>query len=291
MTALPTLNETGDAGLVSRILTQFQTRPCVEDERMLENIRSALARKLPMIGMFRPHDRVMSIAAGGPSLEDTWKDLRGVIVTANASLGFLLERDVTPWACGLLDPRPHIADLIEPNPGVFFFVASTCHPRVFDKLQGCKVVLWHASGMPGLDTELPAGTDMLGGGSTMGLRWFNLGYYMGFRNFEAHGLDSSFRGDRTHAYPDRTDGERILDYRGFATRLNFLQQVEDWFKTKAMFASLPERDHPTIRLHGDGLLQTMERECSTSLPSTTGTISDAGENTSIDFGIPSTATC
>jgi hypothetical protein len=202
-----------DAGVISRVLTQFPARPAVSDEAMLENVRSALKRNLPRVKFSRAHDRVMSIAAGGPSLEDTWKDLSGVIVTVNASLNYLLEWDVTPWACGLLDPRPHIADLIEPHKDVFFFVASTCHPRVFQKLHGCNVGLWHPTGMSGLETELPAGTDMVAGGSTMGLRWLNLGYVMGFRKFEAHGLDSSFRGEKTHAYPDRRDGQEMTAIR------------------------------------------------------------------------------
>lgn len=277
-----------DAGEISRILAQFPARPCVSNEQMLENIRSSTSRRLPGVGLFKPHDRVMSIAGGGPSLEDTWKDLTGVIVTANASLGYLLERDVIPWACGLLDPRAHIADFVEPRDDVFFFVSSVCHPDVFDKLSGSKVVLWHPGGMPGLDRALPKGTDMIGGGSTMGLRWFNLGYFMGFRKFEAHGLDSSFRGDKTHAYPDHTDGERFMYLHGYQTRINFLQQVEDWFAVKAMFARLPEQ--PTIRLHGEGLLQHMERQCSMLCASTNPITSDADKNTSIDFIAGSGAT-
>jgi hypothetical protein len=244
------------AGVISRVLTQFPARPAVSDEAMLENVRSALKRNLPRVQFSRAHDRVMSIAAGGPSLEDTWKDLSGVIVSVNASLGFLLERDITPWACGLLDARPHIADLIEPHPDVFFFVASICHPRVFQKLHGCNVGLWHPTGMPGLETELPAGTDMIGGGSTMGLRWLNLGYVMGFRKFEAHGLDSSFRGEKTHAYPDRRDGQELtLMIDGYPTSINFLQQVEHFLEVRRMFAGLDEP--PVINLHGSGLLQAV----------------------------------
>lgn len=244
------------AGIISRVLSQFPVRPVVADADMLENVRSALARDLPPVKPCRRHDTVMSIAGGGPSLEDTWRDLTGLIVAANASLGFLLEKGVTPWACGLLDPRPHIADLVEPHPEVFFFVASVCHPTVFDKLKGCKVGIWHPSGLPGLERALPAGTNMISGGCTMGLRWLNIGYFMGFRAFEAHGLDSSYRGDRTHAYPDYRDGrETTLMVDGYPTALNFLQQIEDYRATVAMFDSLA--DAPRIRLHGTGLLQSM----------------------------------
>lgn len=245
-------------GVISRILTQFPARPAVADEQMLENIRSSLSRNLPLVKPCKRHDKVMCVAAGGPSLEDTIGALEGVIVTANAGLGYLLDHGVEPWACGLLDAREHIADLIEPRKTVFFFVASTCHPRVFDKLAGCPVGLWHPAGMPGIEYELPKDTDMIGGGTTMGLRWINLGYYMGFRRFEMHGLDSSYRGMQTHAYPDRRDGEApnlVID--GYPTAINFLQQVKDFLELRAFFAGLD--DKPTINLHGDGLLQHMAR--------------------------------
>ena len=201
----------------------------------------------------------MSVAGGGPSLKDTVHDLKGVIVTANAGLGYLLEQSITPWACGLLDARPHIADLIEPHPDVFYFVASVCHPSVFDKLKNSKVVLWHPSGAPGISETLPRGTAMIAGGTTMGMRWLNLGHYMGFRNFEMHGLDSSYRGAKTHAYPDSRDGKvGTIEINGYVTDNNFLTQCLDWFHMAELLHM--EADRPMVNFHGDGLLQAMVRE-------------------------------
>lgn len=243
-----------DAGVISRVLSQFPARPAVSDEQMLENVRSAVTRGLPPVRHCRPHQRVMSVAAGGPSLADTIGSLSDVIVTVNAGLSYLLDQGIEPWACGLLDPRPHIADLIEPRSNVFFFVASVCHPTVFEKLRGCNVGIWHPSGMPGIEKEVT--TDLIGGGTTMGLRWINLGYYMGFRHFEMHGLDSSYRGYNTHAYPDRRDGqEPALVVDGYATAINFLQQIQDFFAIRKMFAECG--DEPVINLHGTGLLQKL----------------------------------
>ena len=249
----------GGAGVSARVLSAFPPRIATPDETMLEHVRSALGRHLPLPQLCRPHGRTLSVAGGGPSLGDTWRNLDGVIVTANAGLGFLLSKGITPWACGLLDARPHIADLIEPHPGVFYFVASTCHPSVFDKLKGCKVVLWHPSGMPGITDVLPPDTDMIAGGTTMGMRWLNLAHYMGFRRFEMHGLDSSYRGDKTHAYPDSRDGKAgTIEINGYVTDNNFLTQCTDWFTLEEMFAL--EADKPTVTFHGDGLLQSMVRE-------------------------------
>lgn len=226
---------------------------------MLDHVRSALGRGLPKPQYCRPHGRTLSVAGGGPSLAQTYPQLDGVVVTANAGLGFLLSKGITPWACGLLDARPHIADLIEPHPDVFYFVASTCHPKVFDKLEGCKVILWHPSGVPGLERVLPPDAHMIAGGTTMGMRWLNLGHYMGFRRFEMHGLDSSYRGAQTHAYPDSRDGTAgTIEINGYVTDNNFLTQCLDWFQLEELFQL--EADKPEVRFHGDGLLQSMVRE-------------------------------
>lgn len=255
----------GATGAVSRILTDFAPRPATPDETMLEHVRSALSRNLKTPQLCRPHSRLMSVAGGGPSLSDTYQELGrtpgSVIVTANAGLGFLLGKGITPWACGLLDARPHIADLIEPHPDVFYFVASICHPSVFDKLQGCKVVLWHPSGLPGIEHVLPEDAVRIAGASTMGLRWLNLGMFMGFRRFDFHGLDSSYRAKATHAYPDYRDGRGVdgkagnIEIDGFRTDTNFLEQIRDWFGMTELFNL--EQDRPELRLYGTGLLQHM----------------------------------
>ena len=228
---------------------------------MAENIRSALGRGLPEAGRFRAHDRLMAVAGGGPSLADTWHELQGVVVAVNGSLGFLLERGLMPWACGVCDPNPHMADIVEPRAGVFYFVASCCDPAVFDRLRGCDVVLWHLTG-PAEPILAERGGDWLaiGGGCTMGLRWLNLAHAMGFRKFHLHGLDSSFRGGATHAYPDRQDARdsQRLTVEGYPTRLNFLAQVSDFFKVMERFAQ-PDLDPIGVELFGDGLLQHLWR--------------------------------
>ena len=244
----------GAGGAISSLLAKAPPRIATSNEAMLEHVRSALSRGLPRPQLCRPHGRLMSVAGGGPSLAETYPQLDGVIVTANAGLGFLLSKGITPWACGLLDARPHIADLIEPHPDVFYFVASTCHPSVFDKLRNSKVILWHPSGLPGIEDALPPDTDMIAGATTMGLRWINLAYYMGFRRFNLHGLDSSYRQGATHAYPDvRDNREHSIEIDGYPTDNNFLQQVSDYVALREVFAL--DREPPQFRLFGTGLLQ------------------------------------
>ena len=225
-------------------------------------MRSAIARGVPLATICQPHKMLMAIAGGGPSLADTYQELTGAVVAINGSLGWLLSNGVKPHLCGICDPGEHIADMIVADPQVRYYVASTCNPAVFDKLQGCDVRLWHitpnstadpAGATAILHEAYPAHWHAIGGGCTMGLRWIDLGYFLGFRRFHIHGMDSSFRGGSTHAYPDRADTKDRITYAGRETRPNFMAQLYDFFGLLNRFAITdPFID---IEVFGDGLLQ------------------------------------
>ena len=241
---------------------RLELEPAVPAARMLDNMRSAMARGLPDLQRCQPHGHVMHVAGGGPSLADTCDGMGSDYIAAvNGSLGYLLSRGIVPHACAVLDPGPHMADVVVADRRVRYFVASVCDPAVFDKLigAGCHVTLWHPSGTPGAEELLkdakPDTWLMIGGGSTMGVRGLNLGYARGFRSFVLHGLDSSFREDRTHAYPDRADAKVWTTVNGYPTRLNFLAQVSDFLAV--MHRMRQEDVEPiNVELRGDGLLQS-----------------------------------
>lgn len=227
----------------------------ISPEQMCSNARLSLKRGLRQLKPCKVHDTPLSIAMGGPSLNDTFSDLKGYIGAANGSLGFLIDKGVLPHACAVLDPSPHLSDIVRADRQVRYFIASICDPSVFDKLKDCDVTLWHPSGQPGLKEvldELAGDYIMIGGGTTVGLRWINLGYICGFREFHLHGFDSSFRADASHAYSDRQDWHVTIDIDGRLTRMNFLAQVHDFF---AMLDRLKALDPIRITVHGDGLLQ------------------------------------
>ena len=252
-------------------VSRFHLCPAVPAATMLANMRSALARGLPEVTPCNAHGLTLSVAGGGPSLQDTYQDLDGFICGVNGSLGFILGKDIKPgasYACGVMDAGAHIADQIVADKSVRYYVASICDPAVFDKLEGCDVRLWHVSPDSTEDPEgvrailnefYPQGWLAIGGGCTMGLRWINLGYLLGFRKFNLHGLDSSFRKGSTHAYPDRADTKDRIEFNGYETRPNFLAQVYDFF---GVLNRLSEPDHEAteVNLFGEGLLQTEWRE-------------------------------
>lgn len=235
--------------------------PAVPVDRIKDNIRAAIARGLPLATVCKPHGMLMSIAGGGPSIADTYRDLVGVRAAINGSLKWLIDQGLRPHIAGICDPGAHIAGMLVADPDVRYYVASSCDPAVFDKLRGCDVRLWHVTPA---STEDPDGVTAIlndaypdhwhaiGGGCTMGLRWLDLGYFLGFRRFNLHGLDSSFRGTATHAYPDRADDKDRITYEGRETRPNFLAQVYDFF---GVLNRLKTQDPIEIEVFGDGLLQ------------------------------------
>ena len=241
----------------------FKLVPVHQPEELHENMRSSVARKLPIVSVCQPHGETLCVAGGGPSLDDTWKDFDGYVAAINGSLAFLLDKGVVPNMCGVCDPSPHIADLVAADPRVAYFLASIVHPSVYDKLlnAGCTVYRWNASSVPGGEeilTEIEPDYMLVGGGSTMGLRWIPLGYTMGFRKYHLHGMDSSFRGESSHAYPDHQDAKEWINFEGYPTRANFIGQVVDFIGWMDRLKH-PDVDPVDVKVFGDGLLQSKWR--------------------------------
>jgi hypothetical protein len=196
-------------------------------------------------------------------------------VAINAVPQFLRKRGIPVDACVLLDPDPYLTDLIEPHLQTVFFVASQCHPSVFDKLTGCKVIVWHAWADVGeADIIAAAGRPfcILGGGSTTALRCINLFYELGFRRFEYHGLDSSIPEDgRHHAYDQQDLGDGNIPIRvakpgqpdaEFMTTIALARQAQDFLDVLARFESgarTGELDPIAVTVKGTGLLPHINR--------------------------------
>lgn len=238
----------------------FKLVPTHTTEFYLDNVRNALSLDLIQAMPCGPHDGILSIAGGGPSLADTYEDLTGYVATINGSLAYLLSKGVKPHMCGVCDPTEKIADMIEAEEGVTYFIASCAHPKVFEKLlgTGCDVRLFHVREIDGIDEVLnkhyQGQYETIPGGCTMGLRWMTLGYYLGFRKFHLHGMDSSFRDKSSHAYPDHQDAKEWLTFDGYPTRINFIGQVVDFIDLMNE-SRRPGTDPVEIKMFGDGLLQ------------------------------------
>ncbi len=236
---------------------------------MADNVRSAVARRLPEIRPIPAHNRRAILVGGGPSLatqvlETRWWQLQGGDLFAlNGAARYLNEHEIVPDYQVILDPRPKNVSFLESLVGQRL-LASQCAPELFDAAielgrNNTSPAVFH---MAGSAISLVSGT-CIGGDVTVGLAAMCLVYTMGYREIRLYGYDSSFADDH-HAYPqDLSDQEsktlevQVFDETGtlrkFKTNYAMVKQAE-LFPNQAKM--LVEAD-AAIYVHGTGLLPTI----------------------------------
>ena len=182
------------------------------------------------------------IIGGGPSLADTYADVRyqaatnrdGIKIAAvNKSHDWMIngERDGKKWKRiplipdfgVMLDPAPYVIDYQTPHDDVTYLLATTLDSRVF-----AKFLRAHANGMvwipifDGSEIEVHAErylTDFIdrhfvSGGSTVGLRTVNLLAAFGLDPIDLHGFDSCYapNSKTLYAYDKPLIVNHIADY-------------------------------------------------------------------------------
>ena len=202
-------------------------RDCVPKEDIRGNIKTNFKLINRWLGKFPMHDNKCIIVSGGPYTD--YAELHALIksnptakiVAVKHSYRKLLEHNIKPWACVVLDPRPITGtsthgvirkDLFKNiDPSTKFFVASMTDPSVTKYLIERKANIWgwHAFTESLRDPEeqkkgihnnvvtlnkdlgLPEGTTLITGGTCAAMRALGIMHTMGFRFFELFGYDSS----------------------------------------------------------------------------------------------------
>lgn len=256
----------------------------IDREEVRSRASRAMARKLPDFRRCINDASEWAIIGGGPSINDhvgTIRQLkrRGVnIVSVNKSHDWLLEHGITPWGHILLDPKERVAEyVLRPRLDVRYFVASQCHDRTFEALNGCPVFLWHA-GQDFREGPEPMGIlqetwpttpwTVVVGATTVGLRATDLGHAMGADNFHLFGLDGSRSNGKMHAYdkpePDGHKGPITLTHKGkrftFLSNAHMAQQQRDFDQLIEEYPKRLEmaryRKAFDLTVYGSGLLPT-----------------------------------
>lgn len=229
------------------------------DERR-KNVEHAMSLVLPRLGVRRALPGFLTIACYGPSLRDTYRDMRNPILSVSGAHDYLIGKGVIPKYHLECDPRPHKAKMLSrANDETEYLIASCCHPDVFKALEGRNIKLWHLDNGPESrswarqhDPYVPC----VSGGSTAGLRAFPISYVLGYRAIDVHGMDCSFDGDSQWA--GAHSGERKgIEYiriagsaRQFATNALMIQAARE--------AVTFWRTHDVpMKVRGSGLMQAM----------------------------------
>ena len=219
----------------------------------------------------------VAIVSAGPSLKKSFREIqqlqnRGVrIVCVKHSHNTLLENNIQPWACTILDPRPFNEKsthgyvrkelLAEPHPRVMYWVATMSNPDVVTHLldKKAKVVAWDAycNAIEGWDFFKDR--LLITGGTCAGMRSIGLLHTLGFRTMHLYGFDSCIEGEPENKDELAEDGRKKWlkvsvgeDNKPYWTTGELLAQAQD-------FEKLMQREEIDldIHVHGDGLVKAL----------------------------------
>lgn len=254
---------------------ELHGRVNVEDQVLLDNIRSAIRRGHPQV---RPqganYDRV-ALVGSGPSLKDTLPELRQLVqdgaklVTLNGAYHYCLEHHLQPRTQIVMDARASNARFVEPAlPDCRYVLASQCHPDVWDAVAG-RPHVWIFHAATGADDATKHLLDAyyagqwfgVGGGVTVLTRAINVLRTLGYLRFDLFGADSCWMGGDHHAFAQpENETDRCVrmkvwpegepeKVRKFICSPWHIKQFEDFLQMIRV-----NGDHFLLNVHGSGLL-------------------------------------
>jgi 6-hydroxymethylpterin diphosphokinase MptE-like/Methyltransferase domain len=233
----------------------------LRDEQIRVNISLLKERIEPH---YEVRDQPIAVVCYGPSLNDTWEEIRNFehVITCSGAHRFLIDRGIIPNFHCEVDPREHKLQLIgEPHKDVEYLIASTCHPKYFRRLVdgGFNVKLWHVfDGQDEAMRVLPPGEWALTGGCSVGLRALAIAHFLGFRDLHIFAMDGSEGASGKHAaaHPNQAKQFYTTEYKGVTYRT-----------TPAILEAARQTWHELNLLkdvratfYGEGLVQAMAKD-------------------------------
>jgi uncharacterized Rossmann fold enzyme len=230
-----------------------------------EQIKIAIQRVKERVQPGERRDEPVAVVGFGPSLNDTWEQVRNFkfIISCSGAHKFLVDRGIIPTHHVEVDPRKHKVHLIgQPQAGTEYLIASTCHPDVFKHLEGFNVKLWHVfDASEDGKRLLPPGEWALTGGCDVGMRAMSLAAFLGFRELHCFGIDGNARDAKKHAadHPNALQNFAEAEYPEGSGKM--------WLTNAGMLEAARQIWHeldvlPAVNatFYGDGLIQTMAKD-------------------------------
>lgn len=175
---------------------------------LIRHMRYALSKGYPTVRKIDEHGEEIVLVGAGPSLVDTVEEVRRLknegklVVAIKSAHDFLIDRGIIPDVALAVDPQEKIANLYrKPHEDVSYFIATQCHPEVFDALHNNKLVTWNLftksvfSYWKGHFDRKKQDSSLffVNGGSTSGLRAIGLSWVIGYRKCHLFGFDSCLK--------------------------------------------------------------------------------------------------
>lgn len=254
-----------------RVPLKIDTKCIASDDTLLAQIKANSERKLPeFIPYPNPHTSVLCLVGSGPSVRGQLDSIleqkkKGrLIVALKGAHDFLLENGIRPDWCVMLDPQEKIVNCVQLNEKeITYFIASQCHPLVFEHLKDNYVILWHA--LSGIGEEkILEGRVLIGGGTTTGLRAMNMVYSLGYRYAHLYGFDSCVTEQEGKTYKrinihkedtGMDEPGKIIDVwvgkRRFWANPAMAAQAQEFQQAMAVLKGMK------VNVHGDGLIREL----------------------------------
>jgi len=175
----------------------IQTRNAIPNEKICQHIERNQQLISEWIRPCKENTEKLIVVSAGPTLiaEDLLKEYEEgyKIIAVKHALIPLKEAGIKPWACILLDPRPHVADFVKnADPDILWFVATQVDPAVTLELlaRGCRIIGYHASVNANEETlTSKQAYSIISGGSATATRGLYMLNHLGFKRFKLYGYD------------------------------------------------------------------------------------------------------
>ena len=240
-----------------------EVKYCVNKDVHNLHIQKSIAKGYPSIPVV-PQGEIkkesIAIVCSGPSLAETWEQIKMCdhVLTCSGAHDYVIERGIIPHFHMETDPREHKECFTRnPDKRTTYLIASSCHPRVFENLEGMDVRIWHVVPENELH-RMPRGHWMITGGCNVGLRALVMARLMGYLDVHVFGMDCSASSEELfhanhHPNEPKKKSFRIVkvDDREFLSCNIFVECARQFFKETMLLSDT------RVTLHGDGLLQAL----------------------------------
>lgn len=262
----------GASAPFSQLVPDLNVGGCGDDSERIANIMRNCRRKVPRIHYMDEKSNPLIVGGYGPSLREGLGSLKenvskgADLITVSGAHTYLISNGVIPDYHAEMDPRERKSHFLEqPHDDVTYLLASTCHPRCFDMVEGRKIRMWHLAEPATLDAIKEAEVSALVHPSVqaIGLNAIIVGYTLGYRHFILYGLDCSYSEGKSHTgwhNGDHGDDSRLNVLCGdkiFETRPEWIQYARNFMHD---MVPLLTKLGCSFTIHGDGLFQNMLKE-------------------------------
>lgn len=234
---------------------------CATQEEMNANVAATVERGYTRLNEYLDSQSgPLHLCGAGPSLSDSWKQIPAGedVMAINSAIGYLIDQGLPPRWGMIWDASPLCEKFAVPHADTTYLIGARCHPSVFERLTGCRVIVWHAGGDHNIREYLNGrgiNEPMVNGGTAGVTRGLYLAYALGYRDFHLHGCDSCYTGDETHVRGSVVPEKDIRVFHGgkwFRTTPEWCAQIEE---IKMIYPSFRNAMGANVTAYGEGMMQ------------------------------------